>query len=184
LAFAHTPWEGMQMSTKTRRTTWGLTVGLLVLLLAAFAVACGSEEQAATTTAAPTTIIAPVTTTVALSETDLIASNWEAFFAAATPVLDKVALLEKGDAHQAELAAWATNPAATGVSVLVTDVKVNADGTADVTFDVVSGGATVLTGETGTAVLDDGAWKVSETSFAGMMAAMGGSGGGTGTPSN
>ncbi len=66
----------------------------------------------------------------------------------------------------------------------VTDVKVNADGTADVTFDVVSGGATVLAGETGTAVLDDGAWKVSESSFAGMMAAMGGSGGGTGTPSN
>jgi hypothetical protein len=162
------------MSIKTRRMTCGLALSLLVLSLALFAVACGAEEET-TTTAGPTTTIAPVTTTTVLSETELLAANWEAFFAGATPAPDKVALLENGDAHRAELAEWAANPAAAGVSVQVTDVKINADGTADVTFDVVSGGATVIKGETGTAVLEDGSWKVSESSFAGMLAAMGGS---------
>ncbi len=66
---------------------------------------------------------------------------------------------------------------AAAVSVHVTDVKVKADSTAEVTFDVLSGGATMLTGETGTAVLEDGAWKVSESSSPGLLAAMGGSSG-------
>ncbi len=93
------------MSIKMRRTTCGLALGLLVLSLALLVAACGGEEQTTTTTAGPTTTVAPVTTTTALSETEIIAANWVAFFAAATPVSDKVTLLENGDAHQAELAA-------------------------------------------------------------------------------
>lgn len=172
------------MFTKMRRRTCSLALGLLVLLLAVFAVACGGEQETTTTATleTTTTVTLETTTTVTLSEAEAIAANWETFFDPATSAAEKLALLENGAAHRTELDAWVANPAAAGVSVQVTDVKVNADGTAAITFDVLSGGATVLTGETGTAVLEDGSWKVSESSFAGMLAAMGGGGGGTGTP--
>jgi hypothetical protein len=181
--------RGNKMLNK-RAGLFGIAVVLLVLALALVAAACGGGDQTTTTaapetTAPPTTLAATPTTAASAFEGDaaFVAANWEAFMNPATPLAERVALLENGAKHQAELETLAASPAAAAASVKVTDVKFNSDDEAKVTFDILAAGVPVMVGETGTAVVENGEWKVSEKSFAGMLAALtGASGGGTGTP--
>ena len=56
-----------------------------------------------------------------------------------------------------------------GLGAKVTAVTVTSPTTATVTYNLTAGGSTLLSGQTGTAVYEDGVWKVSDTSLCGLL---------------
>jgi hypothetical protein len=144
----------------------------------ASAPAAQTNAPAATTPAAPgggaTTpgggSSAPAPGGAALSgEEKKVADNWEKLFNAATPIPDRVALLENGDKMKGLVDTLAASPVAAQVSAKVKTVKISGDN-ADVTFDVLLAGAPVAADSPGKAVKQDGTWKVSVTTICGLVA--------------
>jgi cytoskeletal protein RodZ len=78
-----------------------------------------------------------------------ITANWEKFFNASTTPAQKAALL----------------PLASGIGAKVTKVVVTSSTEATVTYNIVAGGASLLSGKTGTSVYQDGTWKVGDASL-------------------
>ena len=125
-----------------------------------------------TTTLLTTTTLAPTTSTTAgtggggqlTGDAALAAANWQKFFDPATSAADKATLLQNGPAHAAELQQFASNPFASFLAMQVTAVTISGS-TATVTYDVSLLGNQVATGQTGTMVLENGVWKISEPSF-------------------
>lgn len=106
-------------------------------------------------TAAPT---APADPDAAQAQ---ITENWQAFFANGDP-----ALLEDGDQlTEAVVALGAMAPPGQEKTASVTEVTFTSDTEATVIYDLLIGGAPVLPGASGAAVLADDTWKVSKTTF-------------------
>jgi hypothetical protein len=61
-------------------------------------------------------------------------------------------------------------PLASGIGAKVTNVVVNSSTKATVTYNIVSSsGSSLLSGQTGTSVYQDGAWKVGDASLCGLF---------------
>ena len=124
---------------------------------------CGGDtEEAAGDSPAGSSSSAPATapSDPAAAEAQ-ITENWAKLFADGDPTA-----LEDGEELTeaiALLAALAPPPEVK--SATVTDVTFTDAETAGVTYDFLIDGKPVLPGATGTAVLDDGEWKVSKTTF-------------------
>jgi hypothetical protein len=56
-----------------------------------------------------------------------------------------------------------------GLGAKVTAVTVNSPTTATVTYNLLAGGSSLLSGETGHAVYEDGVWKVGDASLCGLL---------------
>jgi hypothetical protein len=98
-----------------------------------------------------------------------ITANWEKFFSASTTASQKAALLQNGSKFTSAISAFAQIPLANGISAKVTKVVVNSSTKATVTYNIVAGGASLLSGKTGTSVYQDGVWKVGDASLCGLF---------------
>ena len=57
----------------------------------------------------------------------------------------------------------------TGLGAKVTAVTVNSATTATVTYNLTAGGSSLLSGQTGKAVYENGVWKVGDASLCGLI---------------
>jgi hypothetical protein len=134
----------------------------LVLVLAAGLVlaGCGGSHKSSTTNAF-----------AGYPRTQIIKS-YQTFFAGSTPLARRVALLQNGARFKQVIQGFASNPLAKNVSVKVTSVKPQGPNSANVVYVVKLGGA-ALPKQTGTAVLENGKWKVGDASLCKLVALQG-----------
>ena len=166
----------------------GLLVPALGLALAATMTACSSSSSSSSSVAAaPSSAPAsptPVATTAAPSPSATaskqatsgaaaaaaIKQDWVTFFNPKTSVAAKEAILENGSKYEALLKSQASNPTAATASASVQSVKITSPTGATIDYTILVSGSPVLKGQKGTAVYQDGTWKVSKTSFCGLAA--------------
>lgn len=92
-----------------------------------------------------------------------------AFFSAKTPTARRIALLQNGQLFAPVIRAQAGSPLAQLATAKVTKVTLTGAGKAAVTYDILAGGQTGLSGQSGVAVYQDGLWKVGLASFCGLL---------------
>ncbi len=168
----------MRFSSLARRIA-ALALGLA---LAATVAACSSSSStssapssspaasssAATSPAATGSSAAPSSPSSSAAVTQ-ITTNWEKFFNSSTPTAERVALLQNGSKFGAAITAFASLPLASGIGAKVTDVTLNSATSATVTYSITSGGTSLLSGQKGTAVYQDGTWKVGDASLCSLF---------------
>ncbi len=150
--------------------------------LAATAAACGGSSPS--TSSSPPT--APAPTSAAIDACDRrqrrrpqlwprplrrqpVTTNWEAFFNAKTPISKRVSLLQDGAQFQSIIQSQAGSGLAALATAKVTHVTVSSPTQATVTYDILVSGTPELKNQTGTAVLENGTWKVGVGSFCGLL---------------
>lgn len=150
----------------------------LALALALAVAACSSSSSSSSSSASSSS--APASSAPASSAPASLASgssaavaeitaNWEKFFNFGTPTSERVALLQNGSAFSSAISALSKIPLASGIGAKVTGVTVNSATSATVNYNLVSGSSTLLGGQTGTAVYEDGTWKVGDASLCGLF---------------
>ncbi len=133
---------------------------LALVLVAGLALAgCGGSSQ-------------PSTTNSTANAQAQIRRAYEQFFAASTPLADRVAVLQDGSRFKKVVASFASNPLAKNVHVTVSSVGVQDGGKAKVVYTVKFGN-TSLGKQQGTAVLQNGTWKVGFASLCKLVALSG-----------
>ena len=159
---------------------------LLLLACAALGVslaACGgsssgssaastSPSSAAASSSAPAASSSAASSSPAVSSAaaTTIAANWTAFFSAKTPVAKRAALVEDGQDFVTVIKAQASSSLASSASAKVTKVTVTSPTQATVVYDILVAGQAALSNQKGTAVLQDGTWKVGLSSFCNLLA--------------
>jgi hypothetical protein len=158
----------------------------LGLALAVTVAACSSSSSSPSTATSPSSSSVPVTASApaasapaasssapagssSASAVAEITANWEKFFNASTTPAQKAALLQNGSKFTSAISAFAQIPLAGGISAKVTKVVLNSATQATVTYNIVAGGASLLSGKTGTSVYQDGGWKVGDASLCGLF---------------
>jgi hypothetical protein len=101
-----------------------------------------------------------------------IKSAYQKFFSGRTPISDRVAVLQNGPKFKGLVTSFANNPLAKNVSVTVSSVTLQGANTAKVVYTVKLGSAG-LPKQTGTAVLQNGTWKVGDASLCKLVALQG-----------
>ena len=109
---------------------WGLTLGACLFPLLWLAAACGSSPS---TTPSPSP---------SLSGKAAIVADWQRFFSGATPVAQKIALLQDGQSFAAALKAQAGSPLAKAARAKVSAVTITSPTTATVSYSIVIGNQT------------------------------------------
>ncbi|WP_042365971.1 hypothetical protein [Streptacidiphilus neutrinimicus] len=99
-----------------------------------------------------------------------VAENFSKFFSPSTPSTEKVALLQNGEHLTTVLQGFAGNPLASKASVTVTAVEFTSPTMATVTYNLCQSGTPALPNAKGTAVLENGTWKVSDTTLCSLVA--------------
>jgi hypothetical protein len=149
-----------------------ILVPVLSLVLAAAMAACSSSSSSSsvphTASAAASTASASAASTA--SAVAQIKADWEAFFSGTTPAAKKIALLQNGQKYAAIIQAQAASGLAQSASAQVTAVHVISSTQATVIYDIVLGGKPALSNQTGTAVYQDGVWKIGDASFCQLLA--------------
>jgi hypothetical protein len=165
-----------------------LAVPALGLALAATVGACSSSSTSAagspsasapSSSSAPASPSAPASSPAAPSSSApaaaggnakaQITTNWEAFFNGQTGAAKKISLLQNGDKFSAIIKAQAGSGLASSAGAKVTAVVVNSATSATVSYDITLSGATALPNQTGTAVYENGMWKVGDVSFCQLL---------------
>ena len=143
----------------------------LALVLAAAIAACGnSSSSSASHAASGAAPSASASAVAAGSATAQIKVNWEAFFSGTTRAAQKISLPQNRQEFASIINAQAESALARLASAMVTAVKVTSPTQATVTFDILIGGKPALSNQTGTAVYQDGTWKVGDGSFCQLLA--------------
>ncbi|MGW5780808.1 hypothetical protein [Streptomyces sp. NPDC003863] len=142
-----------------------------VLALAPAVAACsdnGGGKSNGTVSSSPSSpsMTAPADPAAAKAE---ITRNWTAFFDPKTPVAEKVKLLENGEQMRPVLGAFAGDKNAAMTSAKVTGIEFTSATGANVTYDLLVGGAPALTGSQGTSILQNDTWKVSVKTLCGLV---------------
>ncbi|MFE9997964.1 hypothetical protein [Streptomyces avermitilis] len=156
-----------------RATAWA---AVAVLLLGPALAAC-SDESGGENTTPPTPSVekptgaqpsptAPADPATAKKE---IKKNWEKFFDPAVPTKDKQAVLENGDRMTAVLRSFNGDKRGGQVAAHVEKVAFTSPTEADVTYSLTLKGQTALPGAAGTAVEQDGTWKVSVNTLCALV---------------
>jgi hypothetical protein len=101
-----------------------------------------------------------------------IKSAYQKFFSGKTSVSDREAVLQDGSKFKSVIEAFASNPLAKNVSVTVSSVKLQGADNAKVVY-IVKLGSTGLPKQLGTAVLQDGTWKVGDASLCKLVSLQG-----------
>ena len=143
----------------------------LALALAAAVAACSSSSSSSSSSAPPATSAAasssaPAATSTANAVAE-ITTNWEKFFSASTPVSQKVTLLQNGNAFGPAISGLMS--LVSGLGAKVTGVTVNSPTSATVNYNLTAGSSSLLSGQTGTAVYENGVWKVGDASLCGLL---------------
>jgi hypothetical protein len=148
----------------------------LALAVAACSSSASSSGSSASSSSAPPPSSAPASSAPASGASSgnsaaaaQIKANWEKFFNASTPLSERVALLQNGPTFSSAIDDFSKLPLAGGIGAKVTGVTVTSATRATVTYSIVSGSTTLLGGQTGTAVYQDGTWKVGDASLCGLF---------------
>jgi purine-cytosine permease-like protein len=96
-----------------------------------------------------------------------ITANWEKFFNSSTPNSERVTLLQNGSAFAGAISGLVSLVSNLGAKV--TNVTLTSATTATVKYDLTAGGSSLLNNQTGTAVLQNGVWKVGDASLCGLI---------------
>ena len=104
--------------------------------------------------------------------TDQIKSAYEKFFSSKTSLPDRVALLQDGPKFKTVVQGFASNPLAKNVSATVSSVTLQGSNKAAVVY-VVKFAGSALPKQTGTAVRENGTWKVGDASLCKLIALQG-----------
>jgi hypothetical protein len=127
----------------------------------------GSSSPPASSASSPA---ASATAGSGSADSKQIAANWTTFFSAKTPVGKRVSLLQDGQQFASIIKSQAGGGLAASATAKVTKVAVTSPSQATVTYNILVAGQTALSGKTGTAVKQDGTWKVGVSSFCGLLA--------------
>ena len=156
--------------TERLGNSWAYASGMRIAatialgLVVSVAAGCGGGgHRAATATAA-----SPV------AQKAEIERVWERFFAGSTSASDKEKLLENGSRFSAALDAAAKSPFAKQSGAKVSKVTLLGPAKANVVYAILLSGKPVLSHRRGTAVKEDGRWKVGTASFCQLLALQGG----------
>ncbi|MCU1364957.1 MAG: hypothetical protein JWL72_3720 [Ilumatobacteraceae bacterium] len=117
----------------------------------------------------PGTSAAPSTTIDQASTIATITTNWQTFFANTSSVEDRIALLEDGESLRDAVTQRAQDPLMGQATAVVISVELTAPDQATVTYNVLLNGNVALPNAQGTAVLQDGVWKVGSASFCALI---------------
>jgi hypothetical protein len=158
----------MVLGSDVRRGNGRGVAAAVVLIFAAALTACGDDSGGKSTTvptpsvekstSAQPSATAPSDPTAAAKE---IQQNWEKFFDPAVSQKDKQAVLENGDQMTKVLQGFNGDKRGQQVQAKVEKVEFTSPTDANVTYSLTLKGATALPGASGTAVEQDGTWKVS-----------------------
>jgi purine-cytosine permease-like protein len=141
---------------------------LLGLALAAAVVACGSSASSSTSSSSSSPATSATSSAPAAGNAAAqITANWEKFFSSSTPTSQRVALLQNGTAFAAAIGSL--SHLVNGLGATVTAVTVNSPTSATVTYNLTAGGSSLLSHQTGTAVYENGVWKVGDASLCGLL---------------
>lgn len=147
--------------------------GALGVALAACGGGYGSSSSSPTPSTAPASASpAPSATgmpTAGAAAQTAVKQDWVAFFNPKTPTARRVALLENGAEFASALKAQERSSFASSIAAKVSSVAVTSPTRATVHYTIVVGGKPTLTNQTGTAVYQDGIWKVSDSTFCGLL---------------
>ena len=134
---------------------------LALVVIAGFALAgCGGSSKSSTTNS----------TANAQAQ---IRSAYEQLFSPTTSLADRIAVLQDGSKFKTVVAGFASNPLAKKVRVVVSKVQPHGADQATVVYTVKFGGTSLPT-QKGSAVLQNGSWKVGFASLC-KLVALGGS---------
>jgi len=154
-------------------------LGLALALSMAACSSSGSSTTASPSSAPPSS--APASSPAAGSSptagstaasgnaTALVTANWVAFFDGKTSAAKKISLLENGQKFASIINAQAGSGIAASAGAKVHAVTVNSPAQATVHYDITLNGQTALGNQTGTAVYQDGMWKVGDVSFCQLL---------------
>ena len=106
------------------------------------------------------------------SAQDQIKSAYQQFFAGKSSVDERVAVLQNGERFKPLVASFASNPLAKNASATVSSVTLHGPNKATVQY-VVKFGNTALPKQTGTAVRENGTWKVGYAGLCKLVALQG-----------
>ncbi|QOV39331.1 hypothetical protein IM697_13635 [Streptomyces ferrugineus] len=146
----------------------------LLLILAPALAACsddeggGGNETPPTPTVERTSPAASAPADAAAAETE-IKQNWQKFFDPKTSLEDKRTVLENGEQMAPVLQAFSGDERGGQVQAKVSKVEFTSPTEADVTYDLTLKGATALPNAAGTAVEQDGTWKVSAKTLCALV---------------
>jgi hypothetical protein len=144
----------------------GITAGVALVALAAALAGCGGGGSSATTTGVAG---ARATKTGAAAERARIRQAWTRFFSGATSAAAKASLLQNGSSFAAAIRAQERNPLASKSSATVTAVTLEGPTKATVVYTIAIAGTPALKHQTGTAVKQNGSWKVGDRSFCNLL---------------
>ncbi|WP_328428729.1 hypothetical protein [Streptomyces sp. NBC_00443] len=155
------------------------TAAALLLFLAPALAACSDDEGGGGNETPPTPTVeqtepgeqSPAATApadVGAAETE-IKQNWQKFFDPATPTEEKQTVLENGDRMGPVLQAFSGDERGGQVEAKVSKVEFTSPTDANVTYELTLKGATALPGASGTAVEQDGTWKVSAKTLCALV---------------
>jgi hypothetical protein len=151
----------------------------LLLFLTPALVACSDDEGGGGDATPPTPTVerteppeqspaASAPADVGAAETE-IKQNWQRFFDPATSMEDKQTVLENGERMAPVLRAFSGDERGGQVQAKVSEVEFTSPTEANVTYDLTLKGATALPNASGTAVEQDGTWKVSAKTLCALV---------------
>jgi hypothetical protein len=147
------------------RYTWVAATGLALM---AALTACSSSSSSTAGSAASPSSSAPTSAapepTSGSAAVSAITANWENFFSGSTSAATKISLVQNGQTFAQVINNQAGSSLSSSAKATVSSVKLNSDGTATVKYSVGISGAS-LPPTNGTAVYQDGVWKVGDVSF-------------------
>jgi hypothetical protein len=154
-----------------------LTLGLA---LAATVAACSSSSSTSAASSGSGSASAPASASASApaassssagssSAVAAITAVWEKFFSSSTSTAERVALLQNGSTFSGAIKEFASLPLASGIGAKVTNVTVNSATSATVTYNITSSGTSLLSGQKGAAVYQDGTWKVGDASLCALF---------------
>jgi len=135
--------------------------------------ACGSSSSSSPPSASPSTGAATPSASSGSSaisaDEKAITANWTAFFNPKTSVSKRVSLLQDGSQFASVISAQAGSSLASEASAQVNKVTVITSSEAQVVYTILVAGTPELKNQTGSAVLQDGTWKVGVSSFCSLL---------------
>jgi hypothetical protein len=155
----------------SRTLLCGIALAASSVLLVVGCGGSGSKKNATTTSTGNSSVDAmgprPAETKAAIRQ------NWQTFFDGSSSASKRVSLAQNGEQVADTIAAVSNSSLAKQASAKVTSVKIDGPASATVTYTLLLNGSPVLTGVKGSAVLENGTWKVSIASLCALAALQG-----------
>lgn len=160
----------MRSHRLTRRVLLAPALGLGLAVAVA---ACSSGSSTPAASPSPRTPVASPSVTpggTALTGTAAtIKTNWQTFFSGQTDAAKKISLLQNGQTFAPYINSQASSSLSKSAAAQVSNVTGITSSSATVHYSILLGGTPALSGQTGTAVLQNGTWKVGDVSFCKLL---------------